>query len=362
MKTVEVSIQTLVSDPNNARLHNEKNLNAIKGSIKKFGVVEPLVVRRANNQVIGGNGRLSVLKELGYKQVPVNYVDVDEKTAIAMGAALNRTAELAEWDKDVLGSQLQSLFEDDWDVEEFGFEFQAPTEPGGGLTDEDDVPEVQDNELGVKRGDIYKLGEHRLMCGDSTDKADVDRLMNGEKADMVFTDPPYGLNWSGGTWAKNENYQRAKEWDTLLTQEQIKFIISLAENAVVWGGNYYSLPASKCWLSWKKPSIPTMADFELAWTNFNKPAKQFESNRTPDGKKCHAAQKPISLFEWAFDYFKPNSVLDLFLGSGSTLIACEKTQRKCYGMEIDPHYCSVIIKRWQDFTGKTAEKITEPHT
>jgi len=178
---------------------------------------------------------------------------------------------------------------------------------------------------------------------------------------MVFTDPPYGLNWSGGTWASNPIYDKAKIWDVLLSQKDIDLIVSLSDKVILWGGNYYNLPASRCWLSWRKSQqMETMADFELAWTNFDKCCKEYTCARNSDGKRVHPTQKPIGLIEWCLDRYddsEDRKILDTFLGSGSTLIACEKTNRKCYGMEIDPHYCSVIIKRWQDFTGYTASLI-----
>tara|TARA_Y100000310_G_scaffold342609_1_gene446542 strand:+ start:1195 stop:1794 length:600 start_codon:yes stop_codon:yes gene_type:complete len=199
------------------------------------------------------------------------------------------------------------------------------------------------------------------MCADSTVKENVDRLMNGQKADMVYTDPPYGLEkkWSGGTWASNPIYEKAKKWDVKLEQDVIDYIISLSEQVILWGANYYIVPPSRCWLIWRKTNqMQTLADFEMAWTSFDKVCKEWGSHRNVDGKRNHPTPKPIALAEWCFEnYGQPKSVLDLFLGSGSTLIAAEKTNRRCFGMEIDPHYCSVILKRWEDFTGEKAVRL-----
>ena len=207
-------------------------------------------------------------------------------------------------------------------------------------------------------GKLKLKSRHRLVCGDSTDKAVIDRLMGDDKADMVFTDPPYGLNWSGGTWASNPIYERAKEWDVLLKQNQVDSILRLSPNIILWGGNYYTMPPSRCWLSWRKSNkLTTMSDFELAWTSFDKPCKEFVAARNSEGKRQHPTQKPIALAEWCFEnYGNPKTVLDLFGGSGSTLIACEKTNRRCFMSEIDPYYCQVIIDRWEKYSGKTAIK------
>ncbi|HEV8043809.1 MAG TPA: DNA methyltransferase, partial [Rubrobacter sp.] len=217
------------------------------------------------------------------------------------------------------------------------------------------VPE--DVETRCKPGDLWVLGKHRLLCGDSTDVLQVERLMGGEKADMVFTDPPYGLNWSGGTWATNKIYDNVKQWDVLVEQSVIDFILLLSDKVILWGGNYYQVPPSRCWLSWRKSNaMPTMADFELAWTNFDRPSKEFVAACNSEGRREHPTQKPVALAEWCFAEYASDgkSVLDLFLGSGSTLIACEKTARRCFGMEIDPRYCDVILKRWEDFSGQVA--------
>lgn len=178
---------------------------------------------------------------------------------------------------------------------------------------------------------------------------------------MVFTDPPYGLadKWQGGTWGSKPMYKDAKRWDQPLEQSIVEQIISYSKNVILWGANYHQVPPGRCYISWRKSQrMPTMADFELAWTSFDKPCKEWESSRNSESDRVHPTQKPVALAEWCFEsYGKPKSVLDLFGGSGSTLIACEKTNRKCFMAEIDPHYCSVIIERWESFTGGKATKI-----
>ena len=392
MKIDLVDIETLITDPNNARKHGDKNMATIRSSLKQFDVVEPLVVRRSNNVVIGGNGRLAALKEMGRKKVPVHYVDLDDQKAAALALALNRSAELAEWDDDALGQQLQALFEDGFDIGDIGFDPNDYKLEDTSERDEkeDDVPETQENEFKVERGDIWQLGEHRVMCGDSTDKANVEKLMNGKKADMVFTDPPYNMEAQGGS---NQPIGRAaaklgKAIAHLCEFDPSKFLETLPNAMALNKMNAYIfcnkdlVPDYLHWarerrfnfniLVWKKPSALPLGgqhrpDLEylilvrksaiwnngLNGVNYSKLLVHDRENSTD-----HPTMKPVALIEnqLLIGSISKSVIYEPFCGSGSTLIACEKTKRKCYGMEIDPHYCSVIIKRWQEYTGQVAAK------
>ncbi len=362
MQFESVAISSLVPDPANARKHSKKNLDAIKGSLAKFGQVKPIVVD-GNNIVVAGNGTMAAAVSLGWDKLSIVRTHLTGPDAIAFALADNRTAELAEWDLETMGPILQSLKDIDFDLGSIGFDETdlaklTPEVVKEGLIGDDEIPEAA--ETRCKAGDLWQLGNHRLLCGDSTNVQHVERLMGGEKADMVFTDPPYGLakKWSGGTWADKKMYADAKEWDQPLDQSDIDFFQTLAPSVIIWGGNYYKVPASRCWLSWiKSQQMETMADFELAWTNLDKVAKAWTGARNADGKRDHPTQKPVALMEWGLGFAKSQTVLDLFLGSGSTLIACEKTNRKCFGMEIDAHYCDVILARWEKFTGKSASLV-----
>ena len=154
-------------------------------------------------------------------------------------------------------------------------------------------------------------------------------------------------------WASNPMCSDPKKWDQPLNQSDIDMFITLAKDVVIWGGNYYTMPPSRCWLSWtKSQQMETMADFELAWTNLDKVAKSWTGARSADGKRAHTTQKPVALMEWGLSFSKGTKILDLFGGSGSTLIACEKTKRRCFMLELDPHYIDIIISRWCKYTGK----------
>jgi 16S rRNA G966 N2-methylase RsmD len=347
--------------------------------IKEFGFRVPILAK-SDGTIVDGHLRLKAAKKLGMKEIPVsNADDMTEVQIKAFRLSVNKMSELADWDDDLLKIELEELDNLGYDIDNLGFddiEIEGD-KSNDGLTDPDQIPEVPQNVFGVKRGDVWLLGNHMLMCGDSTSESDVAKLMAGQKADMVFTDPPYGvrentMRKSAGRskLAKDHDFRPIIGDDSNCTAiKSFKLCEKLGFNGIWWGANYYanSLPELSSWLIWDKRdgvNSDDNADCELAWCWNKKPARIFRHlwkgcirASEKSESKVHPTQKPIALAEWCFDnYGKPNTVIDLFLGSGSTLIACEKTNRICYGMEIDEHYCSVIIKRWQDFTGKTAIK------
>jgi DNA modification methylase len=166
-------------------------------------------------------------------------------------------------------------------------------------------------------------------------------------ADVLVTDPPYGLadKWSGGTWATDPMYADARRWDRA-PFTNIAAVIAKTPHAIVWGGNYYSLPPSRCWLAWEKSArMPTMADLELAWTNLDRPAKSWIEDRNPDGKRWHPTQKPVSLMQWCLGFVPDGVVLDPFMGSGTTLVAAKNLCRRAIGIDIEERYCEIAAKR-----------------
>jgi DNA modification methylase len=388
-----VSVESLVFDPANARKHDERNIKAIMDSLERHGQRKPIVCY--SNMVVAGNGTLQAAKRLGWTEIWVNddgFASIEDAKAYAIQD--NRSAELAAWDDVQLGDTLTELKEAGWDLEEIGFDDSdlkdLMDKPQGtdGLTDADEVPEVEQNEYGVKRGDIWILGNHRLMCGDSTLSSDCAALMNGEKADMVFTDPPYGIAYKGGSKEREEIKN-----DAIDVLPFYKSFLTLAKEHTVAGGAIYIWHASsethncinaaiesgwlfKSYLVWVKNNStfgrsdyhwqhePAFygwgADGTHKWFGDRKQTTTWMIDR-PSRSEDHPTMKPVELCERGIINSSGNGqkVYEPFCGSGSTLIACEKTGRKCYGMELDEHYCSVIIKRWQDFTGKKAERIVE---
>jgi len=383
LATSLVSIDSLIKDKKNARKHGVKNLKAIEESFKRFGQVEPLVVRKADIRVLGGNGRLDVMTKLGYKEVSVHYVDISEKEADALAITLNRSGELAEWDKDVLSALLKDL-SDDFDLGDLGFEddeleeFGVTEKPTVSEKD-DEIPEIEQNKFGVKLGDIWQLGDHRLMCGDSTVRENVERLMDGQKADMVFTDPPYGYKYESNHQSKHkmlENDDQILNFMPVayaaMENNSCIYVCGSHQTIEIWKplfGNHFSY---KNLIVWKKNNW-SMGDLKGSFAGqhelilFGHKGKVelvgkrdtdiWEFNREPP--KDHPTQKPVDLISFAISKVISNRVLDLFLGSGSTLIACEKTGRKCFASELDPHYVSVAIERWQKLTGKKAVRVEE---
>jgi hypothetical protein len=341
----------------------------IAASIREFGFCNPVLID-AEGTIIAGHGRVMAATRMKLDTVPclrLSHLTDAQKRAYVI--ADNRIALSSGWDEAMLANELSDLHADEFDLSVLGFDADELTalmdldslggEAAAGEVVEDEVPEVPVDPI-TKPGNLWILGEHRLLCGDSTKAEDVRRLMNGAKAEAIVTDPPYGIGslMSGGTWATKQDAQFAmmREWDATTSQMFFDLILQAAVPSVVWGGNYFSTPASRCWLVWDKPEFPTMSSAELAWTNMDRNTKRIECPRTHqvDGDKVHATQKPVRVMAWSLEFVPAGLVYDPFLGSGTTLIAAEQLNRKCYGMEISPAYCDVIVKRWENLTGKTA--------
>jgi len=364
-----------------------KNDHAVeKGSsfIREFGFLVPVLIKK-DMTVIDGHLRLKCAKKLKMKTVPT--ITIDHLTDVqikALRLSINRFGELADWDDDYLKVELEELDNLQYDISSLDFpNIDITNQDGGtdGLTDPDEVPEVPQNVFGVKRGDVWILGNHRLMCGDSTSEIDVMQLMNGHKADMVFTDPPYGMfldaDYSSMEgWAKGKKYEKVKGDNEDFKPELITFPLSFfsyCKEIYLWGADYYAEHIKNkndgSWLVWDKrvdESKEAMygSSFELCWSKAKHKRNilrfmwaGFMGDKEARNR-VHPTQKPSDMIVHIIDTYakETKTVVDLFLGSGSTLIACEKTGRTCYGMELDEHYVSVIIKRFQDFTGKTAIK------
>ena len=371
MKIKNVGIETLIPYVNNSRTHSDEQIAQIAASIKEFGWTNPILVD-GENGIIAGHGRLMAARKLGYKEVPV--IELSELTDTQRKAYIiadNRLALNAGWDNEMLTIELNDLLADGFALDILGFdpkELDALLEPEviEGLTDEDAVPDVPD-EPTTKIGDIYQLGNHRLMCGDSTFIDDVEKLMQGTYPDLVHTDPPYGMNAVSKSSVLKKNYKIDILGDDNpdVAKDAFNLIYGLYPEAkhIWWGANYYcsALPDSECWLVWDKNNGQSdQTDCELAWANFRSVVRQF-TQASEKTNRVHPTQKPVSLMEWIIKRFKLSSktIADFFGGSGSTLIAAEKNNIQAFIMEFDPKFCDVIVKRWEDFTGKKAQLLTE---
>ena len=395
MKITQKKVDSLIPYINNSRTHSDEQVAQIAASIKEFGWTNPILVD-GDNSIIAGHGRLMAARKLGYKEVPtIELSDLTETQKKAYIIADNRLALNAGWDNELLTIELNDLLADGFALELLGFdpkELDALLEPEvvEGLTDEDAVPDVPD-EPTTKLGDIYQLGNHRLMCGDSTSIDAVDELMDGQKADMVFTDPPYGMFLNADYSDMDSKFKGSKggnKYDKVIgdhndfTPELINTIFacfSYCKEIFMWGADYYAelLPNKNegSWVVWDKrgnESADKMygSTFELCWSKARhkrmmarvKWAGIFGMEKEHDKKRVHPTQKPVELVVWFFDYFSLRdkmNVVDLYGGSGSTLIASEKVGKKAFVMELDPKYCDVIVKRWEDFTGKKAVLLLE---
>ena len=354
----EVSLDLIKPYERNAKIHGEDQIHKLMDSIREFGFLSPCLVERDTFNLIAGHGRVEAAKRLGMTKVPCVFVeDLTDEQRRAYILADNRLSELGEWNMELVIGELEDLDALDFDISLTGFELDKDEEP---TAEEDDYEEPTNIEPRTKLGDVWLLGRHKLICGDSTDVAVVDRLMDGVTADLVMTDPPYGINaekMTMGTGAKK--YYRGDGWDS--ERPDISIALTLADNICIWGGNYFTdiLPISNDWLVWhKKNDGLSFSECELAWTNFGRNIRHI-SHHWGSEKKLHVTMKPVEVMAWAIQQARGNAetIVDLFGGSGSTLIACEQLNRKCFMCEIDPHYCDVIIDRWEQFTGGKAVRI-----
>ena len=381
MKIQTVRIETIQGNKDNPRLVNKSKYEKLKKSIQDFPEMlklRPLIVNE-HNVILGGNMRYKALVELGYKEVPViKAEDLTERQAQEFIVKDNLS--YGDWDFDILANEWDSVELEDWGLDVWQNEDDLIAHEA----EEDDYVQPEEMKVDVVLGDLIEIGEHRLLCGDSTDSDQVEKLINGDNIDMVFTDPPYGIDIvgskgkvGGDNIAKNGVYSNVIGDDTTDTAKNFyNTCISFGmENFIIWGGNYFTefLPASMCWLIWNKQNTGNFADVEMAWTSYNKAAKLYtwqwngmirKGKKDIEGKtRMHPTQKPVGLFNFIFKDFDFNICYDGFLGSGSTMVASHQLKRKCYGMELDPKYCQVIIDRMLNLDNTLEVKINgKPYT
>jgi len=389
-KVEKWAIDKLIPYARNARTHSDEQVAQIAASIKEWGWTTPVLVDE-HGGIIAGHGRTLAAQKLKMTEVPVmvakGWSDAKKRAYVL---ADNKLALNAGWDNEMLALELDEIGDLGFDIDLTGFTAEeiaalTPEQIEPGLTDEDAVPEVPAQPITVL-GDVWVLGKHRLMCGDSTSIDAVDKLMDGQKADMVFTDPPYGMFLNADYSDMDSKFKGSKggnKYDKVIgdhndfTPELINTIFacfSYCKEIFMWGADYYAelLPNKNegSWVVWDKrgdESADKMygSTFELCWSKARhkrmmarvKWAGIFGMEKEHDKKRVHPTQKPVELVVWFFDYFSlkdKKNVVDLYGGSGSTLIASEKVGKKAFVMELDPKYCDVIVKRWQDFTGKIA--------
>ena len=401
MQLTTTKITELSLDPSNVRKHSRRNLDAIKASLRKFGQQKPIVVD-AKGIVLAGNGTLTAAQELGWTEIQIVRTELAGVEATAFAIADNRTAELAEWEEDKLSQVLQSLKVEDADLlAATGYDAAEVDKMSKAEVTEDEVPEPPAEPI-TKPGDLWILGDHRLLCGDSTKAEDVGRLMAGAKADLCFTSPPYGLGKSvalsgnkkmaasGNPYDDHED--NPAEWAGLMSAW---FAASDTAVSDVWVVNVQPLAGNKRDLvrfiadnagrlvdvaTWDKGhAAPQMAAGVMAsryewmiifaasngasravplssWQGTVQSVYVASPQRGNEFSDIHAATMPLHVPAWVMQTLcdQSKSVYEPFCGTGTTLIAAEQLGRKCYGMEISPAYCDVIVQRWENLTGKKA--------
>jgi len=377
-----IPLDQIKLNPKNRNKHPEDQIKRIVDIIKYQGFRRPGTISNQTGFLVCGEGRYLAAKKLKLKEMPVMFQDyTDAAQEYADGIADNAVDKWASLDLTSIQNDVLD-FGKELNTEMLGIlNFKLP-DVFDAQCDEDEVPDQVEPK--TKLGDIYTLGNHRLMCGDSTGIDAVEKLMNGEKADMVFTDPPYGVNYQSNWRPQSEKFTVIKGDDTFLTE----WISVLPVVSVGWVFVWTSWKVLDKWIEITAPigSMTNMiiwdkggggigdlektfsSDYEVALV-FNRGAaitgsrigSVWSVGRARAVEYVHPTQKPVELVQMALENCtnSNSNILDLFGGSGSTLIACEKTNRKCFMMELDPHYCDVIIARWEKYTGKTAERIND---
>lgn len=371
---------TIAQDPANANVGTARGRKALRESLHRNGVGRSILIDK-HGVIIAGNKtaeaaalegitEIEIVQSDGTKIIAVQRTDLDlatDKIAKELAVADNRVAEIGlEWDPRIIGTlsmdlDLSPYFTDD-ELKEMA------------ITDVDPITE-EDAEIAstpepiTQVGDMYSLGSHRLLCGDSTNPIDVDRLIGGERVGLVFTDPPYGISVEMNNTSGVAAEKIMGDDSTEVAAAAFRHCSALGVPMVFWGANHYAsdahLPNASCWITWDKQEANNhidQADCELAWTNLRGPARVFHHlwagfrRDSEQGElRVHPTQKPVALIVEILEFFRVDKiVLDLFGGSGSTLLACESTRREALIMELDPKYCDVIVARWEKATGKKA--------
>lgn len=397
MQIKKAPVKDLVSPEWNPRQITNEELEKLKTSLEEFGYIEPIIVNDVNNHVVGGNQRLRALIALGYDEVDVVYVHIEDiNKEKACNVALNKIS--GDWDEDKLRTVLEDIELSPIDIKLTGFDelelesFDVIAPPNV-YEDDFELPSEDEVEVNVTYGQLFKLGNHFLLCGDATNEADVKKLMGSTKCDLFLTDPPYNVNYTDGH--ENERKIMNDHWDSdeeagknlwkpaftnarnianefcsvycfmpqggthmmmmmMMMMEsgwQVKHELIWVKQSLVLGRQDYNYQHEPILYGWgDKHKFYGKGQYATTsvW-NFDRPTQSKE----------HPTMKPLELLgEILLNATVENDVvLDLFGGSGSTLIACEQLNRQCYMMELDPYYCQVIINRWEEFTGQKAEKL-----
>jgi len=402
MQIIEVPIDELRPDPANPRRISEAQLEALTRSLKEYGFVQPVLARREDKTVIGGHQRLTAARRLGYKTVPVIWLDITLEQARLLNLSLNKIS--GEWDKELLARLLADLKPvEDIDLSLTGFSEDELAKLLKSLDARERKERVESFDLDAaleaaqaapraQRGEVWALGEHRVGCGDACDMGDVAKLLGGKKAAMCFTDPPYNVALGDHGGQQRGQRRRRIQNDALPPEEWESFVHRWSRNLLSSAdGALYICMSTKEWplvsrvldeegghwsdtIIWAKDRfVLGRADYqrqyEPIWYGWREGCSHFWKGdrdqgdvwriERPGDSEAHPTMKPLALMERAIENSSRQGdlVLDMFLGSGSTLIACERTGRTCFGMEIEPRYVDVAVWRWEAFSGEKAVRL-----
>ena len=377
MKIESKLIKDLKPATYNPRQISTKQYNDLKESIKKFGLVDPIIINQNGNVVVGGHQRLKICKELKHIEIDCVVLDLSKEEERELNIRLNKNT--GEFDMDILANEFDIDELVDWGFKHIDLDINIDKITEGN-TEDDHIPEVKESR--VKLGDVWQLGKHRLMCGDNMD---LMKQYEDNYFDLAIIDPPYGINFDGETTVKgkggkaktfsNKQNHLKKDWDNETPKkEYFDELIRISKNQIIWGGNYFTdkLPVSRGWIYWDKKitnkNNKNFSDGELAYTSFDKRLIKFTYDwigfgylNNPDKeKKIHPTQKPVQIYKWLLEEYaeKDFKIIDTHLGSGSSLIASIKHKIKEFvGMELDNDYCDKTLERWEQFTGQKATKL-----
>lgn len=365
-KLIKSKIENLTPDDHNFNKGSEYGNHLIEKSFREFGAGRSILIDR-NNRIIAGNKSIEAASSIGMENVVIvettgdeivavkrTDIDLDSKKGRELALADNATNKAnLDFDEEEI-SKLSEQFE--FDASDWGIDLGIDVDVEEAELSEDEKRNIEKR---CNLGDVWQLGKHRLICGDSTDLEQVERLLGGVKIDLLMTDPPYGINADKMTLGTGNKQFHRGEWDN--SRPTITPYLQLAKYSCIWGGNYFTdeLPISNDWLCWNKNNSGlSFSEFELAWTNFQRNCRLM-SHHWAGEVKLHPTMKPLEVIKWALQQPKEecNTVLDVFGGSGTTMIACEELGKQCYTIELDPIYCDVIIERWEKLTGLKAELV-----
>ncbi len=348
---VLAKIGDLKRNPKNPRIIKDSRFKDAVKSIKAFPEMlqlRPIVVN-AEMMILGGDKRYLASVEAGLLEVPIIIAD-NLTEAQQQEFIIKDNVGFGEWDWELLAKDWDAVELGEWGLDHLEIEAKPTASEDGYVVPEGGV----DTDIVI--GDLFEIGPHRLLCGDSSNEDQLSKLMNGELADLLLTDPPYGIGIDGQKESKATNPKHNRKshefrgWDNDRPKvETFQSILSIAKKAIIWGGNYFAdiLPASRGWIYWSKGQDGlTMSDGELAWTSEDKPLRSVTVNRAVLQGSVHPTQKPTQVFSFCLDWAgNPELIADTYLGSGTTIVTAHQRGMKCYGMELDPKYCQVIIDR-----------------